>query len=457
MNKIVQKLFLTNLIIIAAGSILLGAILGIPSSNYFTIAILSFFIAILLTITVKRIFLKPIEKMQMAAEKITRGEYQTRLSVHHNDEFKELADNLNEMSSELQNRITEITRDKNELKAILASMVEGVMVIGRDEKILLLSDPLSDMLELRSSQVIGKPYWEIIRNGQINSLIEEAISQKRAAHREITVLSPVDSYFNVQVSPVISEDSKDFWGIVAVFHDITSLKKLEQLKSEFVANVSHELKTPLTTIKGFVETLQEGALEDKEKAHKFLEIIQKHAERLEHLVNDILTLSSIESQEIELTLERTPVDPLINSAINICKEHLEKRRHHLIVNIAKDLPNISVDKSKIEQAFVNLLDNAIKFTQPGGSLTINAYQENGFIRIDFKDTGIGIASAHLPRIFERFYRVDKGRSRELGGTGLGLSIVKNIAQLHAGKIMVQSETGQGSVFSFCLPPSAKSS
>ncbi len=451
MNKIVRRLFLTNLAVVAGGLLILGASLQFSSRHYMIAGAVCLIIVSLLTLVVKMAFLKPIQQMQKATEKITRGDYRTRVSLDRGHEFSELAENLNELSSELQNKLSKITRDKNELKAILSSMVEGVIVIGKDKKILLLSDPLRQMMELRSYETTGKPYWEVIRNQEINVLIEEAISQKKAVQKEITILSAADIYFNVQISPVLSEDSKDFWGIVAVFHDITNLKKLEQLKSEFVANVSHELKTPLTTIKGFIETLRDGAIYDKEKAHKFLDIIQKHAERLEYLVNDLLTLSAIESKEMEIHLKKTPLGPILEAAIALCKSPLENRRHKLTLDLKKDLPRVNVDRQKMEQAFVNLLDNAIKFTQPGGSIAINTCQENGFVRVDFRDSGIGIPEQHLPRIFERFYRVDKGRSRELGGTGLGLSIVKHILQVHNGKITVQSRPGQGSVFSIFLP------
>jgi len=454
MNKTLQKLLVLNILIILFGFIIIGIHLRLPLSFYPSFLVIGLGMACLLSFIVHKIFFGPIQQMQRITEKITRGDYKTRLSLGRKDELGQLANNLNEMSLELQNKIDEITHDKNELKAILSSMVEGVVVIGKDEKIILLSDPVCQMLELRSKDVIGKPYWEIIRHEEINSLLEESIAQKKALQKEITLLSPNENHFSMQISPVLSEDSKDFSGVVAIFHDITELKKLEDVRTEFVANVSHELKTPLTTIKGFVETLKEGALTDKEKSQRFLDIIQKHTDRLEYLVNDLLTISAIESKEIKLNFEQTQIDKVIESAVHLCSEALKQKQHQLEITVDKNLPDLLLDKAKMEQAFLNLLDNAIKFTNAGGNIRVSASHDNNFIRVDFKDNGIGIPQQHLPRLFERFYRVDKGRSRELGGTGLGLSIVKHIVQIHNGKVSVQSEPSKGSLFSVFLPISS---
>lgn len=450
MKKIANRLFLTQFIVLLASFILLKLIFkGFPLS-FWLLLIIAALLSFVLTLIVSQLLVKPVQQIQKVTEKITQGDFKDRLPLRRRDELGSLASNLNQLSTELQNKILEIMRDKNELKAILSNMVEGVIVIGPDEKIVLLSSPVAAMLELRSQETLGKPYWEVIRHEQINLSIQEVLEKKKSLKKEITIYAPSESHFSMQISCVLL-DSQELIGLVAVFHDITELKSLAKIRSEFVANVSHELKTPLTTIKGFVETLKEGALNDPDKAKKFLDIIQTHTQRLEYLVNDLLTLSAIESKGETLQLEKISLSSVINPVLHLFKDRLENKHLRLSLDISQNLGDLNLDRIKMEQVFLNLLDNAIKFTPSGGNLSIQAHHEQEFVRIDIKDTGIGIEQKHLPHLFERFYRVDKGRSRELGGTGLGLSIVKHIMQMHAGRVTVASTPGQGSVFSIFLP------
>ncbi len=450
MKKIVNQLFLTQFIVLLTSFILLKLIFKEIPLSFWLLVIMAALLSFLLTLIVSQLLVKPVQQIQKVTEKITQGDFNDRLPLRRRDELGSLASNLNQLSSELQNKITEITRDKNELQTILSSMIEGVIVVGQDERIVLLSAPVYNMLELRSKETLGKPYWEVIRHEEINLSIQEALTEKKSLQKEITIYSPEESHFSMQISSVLS-DSNELIGLVAVFHNITELKKLAKMRSEFVANVSHELKTPLTTIKGFVETLKEGALNDPEKGKKFLDIIQKHTQRLEYLVNDLLTLSAIENKGEILNLENMPISSVIEPIVNLFKDRLENKHLPLTLHIPEDLPTIDIDRIKMEQVFLNLVDNAIKFTAPQGKISIHAVLENQVIRIDIKDTGIGIEQKHLPRLFERFYRVDKSRSRELGGTGLGLSIVKHIVQMHGGRVTVTSDVGQGSVFSIFIP------
>jgi two-component system phosphate regulon sensor histidine kinase PhoR len=423
MNKIFTKLFLTNWLILLAGFSFIVQVFQLPISSPFSFIVLITLLALALSLLVGNLFLKPIKQLQKVTQEMTQVDLQNKM---------------------------EMMQDKNELEAILSNMVEGVMVIGRDEKIMLLNAPVYEMLELRSRETIGKPYWEIIRNDEINTLLKEAITQKKSLKKEITIISPEESQFLMQISAIMTPNGH-LSGVVAVFHDITELKKLAKLRSEFVANVSHEFKTPLTSIKGFVETLRDGAIKDKEKSEKFLSIIQKHTEQLEQLVNDLLSLSTIESKEVPMEFEILEIEPLLQTTINLHKGLIEQRKQQIILQIPQDLPAISLDMVKMGEVFSNLLNNAIKFTPVDGKITIAASKNGEYVRVDFKDSGIGIEQQHLGRIFERFYRVDKGRSREMGGTGLGLAIVKHIIQSHNGKISVESEFGKGSTFSVFLP------
>ena len=338
--------------------------------------------------------------------------------------------------------------EKNELRAILSSMVEGVMVIGGDEKILYVSPNVSDMFQMRSKDVALKPYWEVVPHSQINSSIAEALKFQRAVNKEITLIGPQDIVFSMQISPVVQEGR--LTSVVALFHDITELKNLLKMRSEFVANVSHELKTPLTSIKGFAETLQ-GETGLSETAQKFLGIIHKQTQRLELLVEDLLSLSAIESKEAKMRIESLELAPLVQSLVLMYKKNIEAAGHQIEVKVPSTLPRLSADRHRLEQVLTNLLDNAIKFTPANGRILLQAAAEGPFVRIDVQDSGVGIEGQHLSRLFERFYRVDKARSQESGGTGLGLAIVKHIIQAHQGKVEVQSIPGKGSTFSVFFP------
>jgi len=263
-------------------------------------------------------------------------------------------------------------------------------------------------------------------------------------------LEPGDSFFSMQISPVMDREDK-LLSLIAVFHDISELKKLEKIRAEFVANVSHELKTPLTAIKGFVETLKTSAKDDPVAVARFLDIIDKQTQRLEDLVNDLLILSSIESKEVKMSILAEPLNKIITSVMALQKKTIEEKGHQVTIDIPPDLPKILVDRQRMEQVFLNLLDNAIKFTAPGGKISIQARWDKSYVRVEVKDNGVGIPAEHLSRVFERFYRVDRARSREAGGTGLGLAIVRQIVSAHQGKIEVESSPEAGSTFRIFLP------
>ena len=266
---------------------------------------------------------------------------------------------------------------------------------------------------------------------------------------EISILTPEEMILSVHAAPVIRKGSPE--GAVLVFYDITNLRQLEKVRRDFVANVSHELRTPISSIKGYAETLLDGALEDKENARDFLKIIYSDSDRLARLINDLLDLSRIESNKFEMTLKPCPLKPIVTRVTGGLQKQAQDKEITVKIEIAEDFPYILADEARIAQVLLNLIDNAIKYNQQKGIITISAKERHGFVQVDVSDTGIGISDKDLPRLFERFYRVDKARSRELGGTGLGLSIVKHIVSAHHGEVSAQSILGQGSTFSFSIP------
>ncbi len=354
------------------------------------------------------------------------------------------------LSAELERLRQQSFHDKDELQAILSSMVEGVIVVRHDGRIIYVSPNASQMLQMRSKEVVDKLYWEAIRHQQINACLKDALEGQKAVNKEVVFMGAEDAFFSMQISPVVKEGKLS--SVAAVFHDITELKKLLRLRSEFVANVSHELKTPLTSIKGFVETLRdEGGIEDGVNARKFLEIIHKQTERLEMLVADLLTLSSIESREAKMELVRQDLASIIQAVLVMEKKSIDRVGHEIVLELPASLPSIYVDRDRMEQVFINLLDNAVKFTQPKGRIVIRAIAQERFVRVDVEDNGSGIAPEHVNRVFERFYRADKVRTGGSGGTGLGLAIVKHIMQAHQGRVEVHSKPGSGSTFSIFIP------
>lgn len=423
-------------------------------SNIYKIIIYSLLMGGLISLAlgalVGRSFSTPLSEMKSLAQKIVHGDFRHRIRIKSKDEIGQLAESLMEMSEQLEKKIKAITEDKNKMEAILSSMREGVIVLDKNENILLFNSSLYQMLELRSEKYIGRPFWEIISNNEINSILKQTLRKKDSLSGQVSLLHPEARIIQIQTA-LINDNQGRLLGIVGVFHDITNLKKLEKARSEFIANVSHELKTPITSIIGFVETLKNGAVDDLKKRDEFLNIIYSHSQRLNNLLNDILSLSRIEFREIKMNFQPVSIKEILDNAQALYKNKIESKKQSLQVDIASKLPPVLSDPEMITQAFSNLIDNAIKFTPEKGKIIVRAQETDDFIRTDVSDTGIGIEKKHVSRIFERFYRVEKARSREMGGTGLGLAIVKHIVQANKGKIKVKSQSGKGSTFSVFLP------
>lgn len=362
--------------------------------------------------------------------------------------LKSLVGDISEVKDTLKEGAQSATKEKNRIFAILESMAEGVVVIDPRQKILLVNTVLNNIFGFKAGQVQGRYSWEVFRDPQINAMIEKALKEKISIKEEDTLLLS-NSVFEIQVSPVLG--GRDFLGVVAVFHDVTKLKKLERLRTEFVANVSHELKTPLTSIIGFVETLKAGAAEDPDTRMRFLGIIEEHSKKLNHLIEELLLLSKLESEHEALKKEGVDLGKLMEKMTLLFENVLKSRKIKLHSEMRPSPFLLSADPKSIEQAFSNLIDNAIKYNQEGGEIFVKASQDPEVTKIEIRDTGIGIPEADLPRIFERFYRVDKSRSRETGGAGLGLSIVKHIVERHSGQIHASSAKQKGATFTITLP------
>lgn len=329
--------------------------------------------------------------------------------------------------------------------AVLKSMAEGVLAVDPEGKIILANRAVEQMFGVIEPEILGRTVRLGIRNNEIADLTEEAIRSKRAVEKEINIMVPVEGTFVAIASPILGEGEK-FQGVVCVLHNITELRRLEKYRSEFAANVSHELKTPLTAILSYVETLLGGALEDKEHRRDFINKINKHALALSTLIDDLLEISRLESKKELGPFTEVDLGTVLNHAFEAISDKA-KRKKVVLENKMKDEEYVVLGiEDHIYRAIFNLLDNAVNYTNPGGRVEITCFKEDSQIKVVVSDTGIGISQEHLPRIFERFYRVDKARSRDLGGTGLGLSIVKHVMEIHQGKVLVESEVGKGSKF-----------
>jgi len=415
------------------------------------IVLIGLWIALVFSLLLSLVFsskvTKPLRQMMQVSKKISQGDFTQKIKAKTKDEIGELGQILNGMSLELSGKIDQINEDKSKLDSVLSNMTEGVLALDYGGKVLLVNDALSRMFEL--DDTYGKLYYEVIRDYALNQFIREVLSTKQAKNMEISSFHPQERELMVQ-STLVGSQKKNTVFAIFVFYDITELKKVEKIRKDFVANVSHELKTPLTSIKGFVEALQDGAINNTQQASHFLSIISQHTERMNKIISDLLQLSLIESEEFQLKTEPFEIKEAIESVVSMLKSSAEKKSQNIEIKLYSEEQRVLADKYRINQALTNLVDNAIRYTPEKGIIKIQTEDKGDLIEIAIMDNGIGIPSKDLPRIFERFYTVDKGRSRESGGTGLGLSIVKHIIEAHNGKVIVESELGKGSKFSFDL-------
>ncbi|KMZ42219.1 MULTISPECIES: two-component system histidine kinase PnpS [Bacillales] len=405
------------------------------------------------SIVVSRIsfsIIRPIEEITRVARNITQRQYESRVRIKAKDEIGQLAGAINFMASSLEQQMYEISENQQRLAGVLTNMTSGVIFISEQRRIMLVNPAVEKLLGTAGHEIVGKLHIEAGKSFGLSQYIDRCLDRSEKFRQEVHIYYPQERILDVNFAPYINFKGESR-GVVVVLHDITDIRRLEKMRSEFVANVSHELRTPITSIKGFTETLLEGAMQDEETCRNFLQIISDESERLYRMIRDILDLSKIEQKRIPLHLSQVHLQDLISSAVAIM--HDQAQRKELTITLPSPKPDIwlMTDKDCLQQIILNLLTNAIAYTQEGGKISIKTEADSENITIQVMDTGIGIPEKELTRIFERFYRVDKARSRDSGGTGLGLAIVKHLVENLHGHISVESKEGRGTTFTVTLP------
>lgn len=405
-------------------------------------------LALIMSVILSKRMTKPIDALTNAAEEIANGDFGKKIYIQASDQIGELAQSFNKMSRNLEYSVNELKKRNIELEAILNSMINGIIAVDQNKNIILINRFCFEILELPLNYVVeNESMYKIIRNDEIAQMVEQSMKDGFSQVKELAYVHS-DKILRIYVNPIFTSD-KEIMGSIVVIQDITQIRKLEQMRSDFVSNVSHELKTPLTSIKGFVDTLKNGAIENPETALRFLDIIDIESDRLYRLINDILLLSEIESMDREPELTEFELRSVVEEVLDILAQSADAKGLAISTDFETRI-QLNANRDRIKQMLINLVDNAIKYTEKG-SVTIGASEAQGIVKITVSDTGIGFDEIHKNRLFERFYRVDKGRSRNQGGTGLGLSIVKHIVLLYQGKINVESTPGKGTTFEVQLP------
>lgn len=421
--------------------------------RYLLISIISgLVIAIILSLRFVQRVTEPIKQLIQVTKKIANGSYGEKVYVRTRDEIGILAENFNTMSDKLVDTINEKEERNSRTKAILSSMVNAVIALDINKKIIFVNTAAEVMFNFEEADAKGKHILEIFRNSALDEIITKTIETNLSHKAEVQMSNVEHRILNINTNTIkLEEKGNKKIGVVVIFQDVTEIRKLETMRKDFVANVSHEIKTPLTSIRGFIETLKNGAIEEKKLRDKFFNIIEIEASRLTSLIDDILVLSDIENKQKIISRDIIDINKTLEEVLEIMNEIAKKKEIDITTNISNKLANIYGNKGRFKQMLINLIDNAIKYTPNHGNVTLTSYESDNNLIIKIKDTGIGIEKKHLPRLFERFYRADKARSRQVGGTGLGLAIVKHIVISFNGKIKVKSELDKGTEFTIILP------
>jgi two-component system phosphate regulon sensor histidine kinase PhoR len=406
-------------------------------------------LVVILSLILARQFRRPVRALVEAMSRMGSGVIGPRIADDEEDgQLTKMADTFNRASEELTTRLVKLEEDRQQMRTILSGMVEGVVALDAEQRILYVNDRATSLLELPTPAPVGRPLWEVLRHRSLLDAVRHAEEESAPHIEEFRWGGATARSLTVHAARLPGEPPR---GTVLVLHDTTELRRLERLRQDFVANVSHELKTPLSVIKVCIETLIDGAVDDVQHRGRFLEQIARQSDRLHMLILDLLSLARIESGEEFFNLGPVPLDQVVRACVDRYRTRAEARRQSLVVVSLEENLRVWAEEEAVEQILDNLLDNALKYTPEGGRIEVRWQQMNGQGCLEVADTGIGIPEADLPRIFERFYRVDKARSREMGGTGLGLSIVKHLAQALNGSVSATSEVGKGTTFRVCLP------
>ena len=407
-------------------------------------ALIAVVIAILLAFQISRITTKPIKMLTQMSKRIAEGELDQEIQISSRDEVGELATSFNHMTIKLKEMMAVITSERDKVAAILAHMSDGIFVVDGDSRVTLINAAARGLLQLSEDEKIERVFVEIVRDYELNDIVQRCL-RTGEQHTGVVETGPSKYILRVIATPLVDEP-----GCVILLQDFTELRRLETVRQDFVANISHELRTPITSLKALADTLQEGAIDDRSIAQDFLKKMNGEIDRLSQMVQELGDLSRIESGET--TLNKQPVDivEIVNKVVESLKAQADRAGLKLNVSISTSLPEAFADGDRVQQVLVNLIHNAIKFTPPGGMIDVSAIADRDSIQISVADTGIGIPDDDLPRIFERFYKSDKARTSG-AGTGLGLAIVKHIIEAHGGSVWVESIEGKGATFYFTLP------
>lgn len=396
---------------------------------------------------------KPIKELTLQVKELSKGNFESTIKNNSKDELGELAQSFNEMAIKLKFSIEELKIQNTKFETVLDSMKDGIIAVDLNKNIMLMNPSAKELFHIKEEEiVVGKNILTFIRNVKLYNELENISNNNMENSIEIQIDYPKKRILKIYSNPIrYLAKYERISGVVIVIRDLTELRKLENIRKDFVANVSHELKTPVTSIKGFVETLRSGGVENENTRNKFLEIIYFESERLIRLVEDILMLSNLENSKSPHNVKKIIVEETLQEIVQIVQQLADKKNINISTKIITDLPPISFNIDQFKQMLINIIDNAIKYTPEDGAIDIIAKRQENNIVIEIRDNGIGIPKEDLPRLFERFYRVDKARSRTAGGTGLGLAIVKHILQSMNGQIRLESELGKGTSFILYIP------